>query len=122
MKQILNKIILIFTGKRGVAEYNERLKINQNSSNYADLAAQMARDNGYPDEKAHLLQALLKSRNGNVDEAQEFLDDGKDKIAGMAVVSGCSLELNDSVFDVETLGCFDNLEHLLKFLNSIWIR
>lgn len=42
-----------------------------------DLADQMARDNGYPDEVTPLLCALIKSRNGRLDEAQKFLDEGK---------------------------------------------
>lgn len=47
------------------------------TDNYAVLAAEMARANGYSDERLPFLQALIKSRNGRVDEAQQFIDDGK---------------------------------------------
>lgn len=41
------------------------------------MASKLARDNGYPDEMAFYLCALIKSRNGNIQEAQEILSKGK---------------------------------------------
>lgn len=71
-----------------VADYRERLNIyqknesNENSNpsqidNSKELAYHMARINGYPTEFVPFLQALVKSRRGNLEEAQLFLDEGK---------------------------------------------
>lgn len=41
------------------------------------MADQIARDNNFSEAITPFLCALIKSRNGNLDEAQKFLDEGK---------------------------------------------
>lgn len=83
----------------------------------------MARENHLSDEFMPMLVALLKSRNGKQEEAQELLDDGKYIIQhfnfkflvllftleGKMVVTEMSRRLNINVYGGEPLLDFKNI-------------